>query len=108
MFAEFIICGSPMDVLEAKKGIKEADNSDILFFLIDLYKSVLFINLISFSISNLFTFYTVEKWLFALPHTSLWHIVNSNHSQPALLAPQRVPLQLPGFTWKDYGVLQVI
>lgn len=33
-----------MDVLEAKKGIKEADNSDILFFLIDLYKSVLFIN----------------------------------------------------------------
>lgn len=49
-----------MDVLEAKKGIKEADNSDILFFLIDLYKSVLFINLISFSIS-IFSLFTLLK-----------------------------------------------
>ncbi|KAJ0015737.1 hypothetical protein NQD34_014027 [Periophthalmus magnuspinnatus] len=33
----FIMCGSPADVEEAKRGIPEADNSDILFFLIDLY-----------------------------------------------------------------------
>lgn len=35
------MCGSPMDILEAKNGTKEADNSDILFLLIDLYKSVI-------------------------------------------------------------------
>uniref|UniRef100_A0A3B3ZKP8 Guanylate cyclase n=1 Tax=Periophthalmus magnuspinnatus TaxID=409849 RepID=A0A3B3ZKP8_9GOBI len=40
VFAVFIMCGSPADVEEAKRGIPEADNSDILFFLIDLYKSV--------------------------------------------------------------------
>lgn len=34
------MCGSPMDILEAKNGTKEADSSDILFLLIDLYKSV--------------------------------------------------------------------
>uniref|UniRef100_A0A7N6AWX7 Guanylate cyclase n=1 Tax=Anabas testudineus TaxID=64144 RepID=A0A7N6AWX7_ANATE len=36
----FIMCGSPMDVLEMKNGSVEADSSDILFVLIDLYKSV--------------------------------------------------------------------
>lgn len=35
------MCGSPMDVLEVKNGSAEADNNDILFVLIDLYKSVL-------------------------------------------------------------------
>lgn len=39
--AVFIMCGSPKDILEAKNGTKEADNSDILFLLIDLYKSVI-------------------------------------------------------------------
>lgn len=39
-FAVFIMCGSPMDLLGAKNGTKEADSSDILFLLIDLYKSV--------------------------------------------------------------------
>lgn len=34
------MCGSPMDILEAKNGTAEADNGDILFLLIDLYKSV--------------------------------------------------------------------
>lgn len=34
------MCGSPRDLLEAKNGNKEADSSDILFLLIDLYKSV--------------------------------------------------------------------
>ncbi|KAJ0060099.1 hypothetical protein NL108_003934, partial [Boleophthalmus pectinirostris] len=33
----FIMCGSPADVEEAKRGIPEADHSDVLFFLIDLY-----------------------------------------------------------------------
>ncbi|XP_070707479.1 guanylyl cyclase C [Pempheris klunzingeri] len=33
----FIMCGSPMDVVEMKNGSKEADSSDILFILIDLY-----------------------------------------------------------------------
>lgn len=36
------MCGSPMDLLEAKNGTKEADSSDILFLLIDLYKSVVY------------------------------------------------------------------
>nr|XP_046232669.1 heat-stable enterotoxin receptor [Scatophagus argus] len=40
----FIICGSPMDVLELKNGTKEADNSDILFILIDLYNDQYYIN----------------------------------------------------------------
>lgn len=39
-FAVFIMCGSPMDLLGAKNGTQEADSSDILFLLIDLYKSV--------------------------------------------------------------------
>lgn len=39
--AVFIMCGSPKDILEAKNDTKEADNSDILFLLIDLYKSVI-------------------------------------------------------------------
>lgn len=39
--AVFIMCGSPQDILEAKNGTKEADNSDVLFLLIDLYKSVI-------------------------------------------------------------------
>lgn len=39
--AVFIMCGSPQDLLGAKNGTKEADNSDILFLLIDLYKSVI-------------------------------------------------------------------
>lgn len=38
------MCGSPADIVEAKNGIKEADSSEILFILIDLYKSVLFTN----------------------------------------------------------------
>lgn len=38
-----------MDVLEMKNGTIEADSSDILFVLIDLYKSVL-LTLISFNI----------------------------------------------------------
>ncbi|CAN9508980.1 unnamed protein product [Ophioblennius macclurei] len=33
----FIMCGSPLDLLEAKNGSKEADRNDILFILIDLY-----------------------------------------------------------------------
>ncbi|XP_072312685.1 guanylyl cyclase C [Eucyclogobius newberryi] len=40
----FIMCGSPADVEEAKRGIPEADNSDILFFLIDLYNDEYYIN----------------------------------------------------------------
>lgn len=43
LFAVFIMCGTPMDVMEVKNGSPEADSSDILFILIDLYKSVLFI-----------------------------------------------------------------
>uniref|UniRef100_A0A7N6BD90 Guanylate cyclase n=1 Tax=Anabas testudineus TaxID=64144 RepID=A0A7N6BD90_ANATE len=38
-FAVFIMCGSPMDVLEMKNGSVEADSSDILFVLIDLYNT---------------------------------------------------------------------
>lgn len=34
------MCGSPTDLLVAKNGSKEADSPDILFLLIDLYKSV--------------------------------------------------------------------
>lgn len=41
-FAVFIMCGSPTDLLEAKNGTKDADSSDILFLLIDLYKSVVY------------------------------------------------------------------
>ncbi|KAK7939976.1 hypothetical protein WMY93_003302 [Mugilogobius chulae] len=40
----FIMCGSPADVEEAKRGIPEADNNDILFFLIDLYNDEYYIN----------------------------------------------------------------
>ncbi|XP_070846767.1 guanylyl cyclase C [Chaetodon trifascialis] len=40
----FIICGSPMDILEAKNGSKEADSNDILFILIDLYNDKYYIN----------------------------------------------------------------
>uniref|UniRef100_A0A3Q4AK55 Guanylate cyclase n=1 Tax=Mola mola TaxID=94237 RepID=A0A3Q4AK55_MOLML len=40
----FIMCGSPMDIKEAKHGIKEADSSDILFVLIDLYNDQYYIN----------------------------------------------------------------
>lgn len=38
--AVFIMCGSPQDILEAKNGTEGADKNDILFLLIDLYKSV--------------------------------------------------------------------
>ncbi|XP_051273224.1 guanylyl cyclase C [Dicentrarchus labrax] len=40
----FIVCGSPMDILEMKNGIKEADNSDILFILIDLFNDRYYTN----------------------------------------------------------------
>ncbi|XP_031698926.1 heat-stable enterotoxin receptor isoform X1 [Anarrhichthys ocellatus] len=40
----FIMCGSPLDVVEAKTGSKEADNSDILFILIDLYNDQYYTN----------------------------------------------------------------
>ncbi|XP_035525886.1 heat-stable enterotoxin receptor [Morone saxatilis] len=40
----FIFCGSPMDILEVKNGTKEADNSDILFILIDLYNDIYYTN----------------------------------------------------------------
>lgn len=40
LFTVFIMCGSPADVEKVKTGVPEADNGDILFFLIDLYKSV--------------------------------------------------------------------
>lgn len=40
----FIMCGSPMDVLEVKNSIPEADSSDILFVLIDLYNDQYYIN----------------------------------------------------------------
>ncbi|XP_060884802.1 guanylyl cyclase C isoform X1 [Labrus mixtus] len=36
----FIICGSPQDVIEVKNGSKEADSSEILFLLIDLYNDI--------------------------------------------------------------------
>lgn len=40
----FIMCGSPADVKEAKRGVPEADNADILFFLIDLYNDQYYFN----------------------------------------------------------------
>lgn len=40
LFSVIIICGSPEELLELKNGSKEADSSDLLFILIDLYKSV--------------------------------------------------------------------
>uniref|UniRef100_A0A3Q1HS74 Guanylate cyclase n=1 Tax=Anabas testudineus TaxID=64144 RepID=A0A3Q1HS74_ANATE len=40
----FIMCGSPMDVLEMKNGSVEADSSDILFVLIDLYNDKYYTN----------------------------------------------------------------
>ncbi|XP_034563288.1 LOW QUALITY PROTEIN: heat-stable enterotoxin receptor [Notolabrus celidotus] len=36
----FIMCGSPQDVIDVKNGSKEADGSDILFLLIDLYNDI--------------------------------------------------------------------
>ncbi|XP_041671715.1 heat-stable enterotoxin receptor isoform X2 [Cheilinus undulatus] len=36
----FIMCGSPKDVIEVKNGSKEADSSDIVFILIDLYNDI--------------------------------------------------------------------
>lgn len=39
--AVFIMCGSPMDLVEIKNGSKAADSSDIVFILIDLYRLVL-------------------------------------------------------------------
>lgn len=39
--AVFIMCGSPMDLVEIKNGSKAADSSDIAFILIDLYRLVL-------------------------------------------------------------------
>lgn len=38
-----------MDILEAKNGTEEADNSDILFLLIDLFKSVLHLLVFAFT-----------------------------------------------------------
>uniref|UniRef100_A0A3Q3L8C5 Guanylate cyclase n=1 Tax=Mastacembelus armatus TaxID=205130 RepID=A0A3Q3L8C5_9TELE len=40
----FIICGSPMDVVEVKNISAEADSSDILFLLIDLYNDKYYTN----------------------------------------------------------------
>ncbi|KAG7507192.1 heat-stable enterotoxin receptor-like [Solea senegalensis] len=40
----FIMCGSPKDVLEVKHNIPEADNSEILFILIDLYNDEYYVN----------------------------------------------------------------
>lgn len=46
--AVFILCGSPTDLKEVKNISDAADNLDILFILIDLYKSVkIFLNLFS-------------------------------------------------------------
>uniref|UniRef100_A0A671UGT8 Guanylate cyclase n=1 Tax=Sparus aurata TaxID=8175 RepID=A0A671UGT8_SPAAU len=45
----FIMCGSPADILEVKSGIKGADNSDILFILIDLYNDQYYTNTSSVS-----------------------------------------------------------
>ncbi|CAG04505.1 unnamed protein product, partial [Tetraodon nigroviridis] len=38
------MCGSPLDLLEAKNGSKEADSSEILFLLIDLYNDQYYTN----------------------------------------------------------------
>ncbi|XP_070782878.1 guanylyl cyclase C [Enoplosus armatus] len=49
----FIMCGSPMDIVEVKNGSKEADSSDILFVLIDLYNDKYYTNTSSLpSMSN--------------------------------------------------------
>ncbi|XP_078019732.1 guanylyl cyclase C isoform X2 [Epinephelus lanceolatus] len=40
----FIMCGTPMDVMEVKNGSPEADSSDILFILIDLYNDQYYTN----------------------------------------------------------------
>ncbi|XP_039472193.1 heat-stable enterotoxin receptor [Oreochromis aureus] len=40
----FIMCGSPMDLVEIKNGSKAADSSDIVFILIDLYSDVYYTN----------------------------------------------------------------
>ncbi|XP_037547260.1 heat-stable enterotoxin receptor [Nematolebias whitei] len=40
----FIICGSPMDLLEVKNGSKAADSSSFLFVLIDLYNDIYYTN----------------------------------------------------------------
>ncbi|GAA6219961.1 heat-stable enterotoxin receptor-like [Lates japonicus] len=40
----FIMCGSPMDLIEVKNGSKEADSSDVLFVLIDLFNDKYYIN----------------------------------------------------------------
>uniref|UniRef100_A0A669E8N6 Guanylate cyclase n=1 Tax=Oreochromis niloticus TaxID=8128 RepID=A0A669E8N6_ORENI len=42
--AVFIMCGSPMDLVEIKNGSKAADSSDIVFILIDLYSDVYYTN----------------------------------------------------------------
>lgn len=52
------MCGSPMDLVEAKNGTEGADSSEILFILIDLYKSVLCVRFSLFPITN-FSFYCV-------------------------------------------------
>uniref|UniRef100_A0A672FP54 Guanylate cyclase n=1 Tax=Salarias fasciatus TaxID=181472 RepID=A0A672FP54_SALFA len=44
LFAVFIMCGSPLDLLELKNGSKEANKKDILFVLIDLYNDEYYIN----------------------------------------------------------------
>ncbi|XP_074519446.1 guanylyl cyclase C [Halichoeres trimaculatus] len=36
----FIMCGSPQDLIEVKNGSEEADSSEIVFLLIDLYNDV--------------------------------------------------------------------
>ncbi|KAI3365534.1 hypothetical protein L3Q82_010621, partial [Scortum barcoo] len=40
----FIMCGSPMDLVEAKNGTREADSSEILFVLIDLFNDEYYTN----------------------------------------------------------------
>ncbi|KAM9837381.1 guanylyl cyclase C [Aulostomus maculatus] len=40
----FIMCGSPEDIMEVKNGSMEADKSDILFILIDLYNDKYYTN----------------------------------------------------------------
>lgn len=40
VFVVFIICGSPTDIAELKNLTSAADGNDIVFILIDLYKSV--------------------------------------------------------------------
>ncbi|XP_039990328.1 heat-stable enterotoxin receptor [Xiphias gladius] len=40
----FIMCGSPMDIVEVKNGSTEADSSENLFILIDLYNDKYYIN----------------------------------------------------------------